>query len=413
VKDDGASENYVDRKFINELQLQGASLCAKKRRWTIVETANINAEDGIENQERVKLKLRLGASYVYEVDFIIDHLKGFDIVLRKRWMRDINWHYQIDHHCNEMSIADNIWEEREDGQVYFLPGLCPLDIDDGTVEQAKFMGIHIIQKAALKNISTCLLERAFWIKVHHHGDGDKRPTDEPPGEFEDMLTDFHSPFSRPTYANSLNGREADFEIEMDPNAKIPCHSPYRISWHEEEELRRQIDKAICCGCIQPSRRNVSLQVVFVPEPDGTLPMCIDYGIVNDINFKHCYSLPPIEDLLNTMHSTGWFTKLDLAAGYHQIRIATADKQKMAFTTNLGWYEWWVLPFDLANPRREFMHTMNSILEPMKHKFTVIYCDDIIIHSCTLAELIIPVREVLTLLPEDGLKAKLLKCAWPC
>jgi len=68
------------------------------------------------------------------------------------------------------------------------------------VEQAKFMGIHIIWKAELKNISTHLLKRAFLIKVHRHGDGDTLPT-ESLGQFQHMLTEFQGLFGEPTYAN--------------------------------------------------------------------------------------------------------------------------------------------------------------------------------------------------------------------
>jgi hypothetical protein len=287
-----------------------------------------------------------------------------------------------------------------------------LDIDEGIVEQVKFIGIHIIQKAELKNVSTRLLKRAFLIKVHHHCDGDTLPT-EPPGEFQAMLTEFQGLFGEPTYANSQKGRQTDFEIKTDPNGKILFHSPYRISPCEEEELRRQIDKAIRCGWIQPARSNFGSPVLFVPKPDGTLRMCIDYHAVNAITVKDRYPLPHIEDLLNSMHSSCWFTKLDLAAGYHQIRIATADMQKTAFTTKFGLYEWRVLPFGLANAPTQFMHMMNGILEPMKRKFIVVYLDDIMIHSRTLAEHVVHVREVLTLLTEHGLKAKRAKCAWAC
>jgi hypothetical protein len=90
VKDDGALKHYVGRKFIEELNRQGAALQAKQAGWMIVETANIKAEDGLEKHERVKLKLRLGASYVYKAEFTIYDIKGFDIMLGKRWMRDIN-----------------------------------------------------------------------------------------------------------------------------------------------------------------------------------------------------------------------------------------------------------------------------------------------------------------------------------
>jgi len=76
-----------------------------------------------------------------------------------------------------MWIANNLWEEREDGQVQYLPGLCPLDVEEGIVEQAKFMGINIKRKAELKNVSARMLKRAFLIKVHHRADGGTLQTD--------------------------------------------------------------------------------------------------------------------------------------------------------------------------------------------------------------------------------------------
>jgi len=124
-----------------------------------------------------------------------------------------------------MWIADNLWEERENGRVHYLSGLCPLDVNEGIVEQAKFMVIHIIRKAELKNVSTRLLKWAFLIKAHDQGGGNTLLTDGPPGEFQDMLTEFKGLFSKPTYSNSQKGRQTDFEIKMDPDGKIPFHSP--------------------------------------------------------------------------------------------------------------------------------------------------------------------------------------------
>jgi len=253
-------------------------------------------------------------------------------------MRDINRRYQIDHDSNEMWIAENLWEEREDGRVQYRHGLCPLDVDEGIVEQAKFMSIHIILKAQLHNESACRLKQTFLIKQHHRSDGDTLPTDEPPGEFQDMLTKFKCLFGEPTYANWKKGRQANFEIKTDLNGKIPFRSPYCISPHEEEVLRRETDKAIRWGWLQSSRGNFGSPVFFVPKPDSMLRMCIDYRAVNPITIKNRYPLPHIEDVLNSMHSSCWFPKLDLAAAYHQICIATSDRQKTAFTTKFGLYE---------------------------------------------------------------------------
>jgi hypothetical protein len=80
-----------------------------------------------------------------------------------------------------MCITNNIWEEQEDGRVHYEAGLRPLDVDEGIVEQAKFMGIYILRTAELKNVSIHVLKYAFMIKVHHRGDGDTLPTIRPPG----------------------------------------------------------------------------------------------------------------------------------------------------------------------------------------------------------------------------------------
>jgi len=238
-----------------------------------------------------------------------------------------------------MWIADNLWEEREDGQVHYLPGLRPLDVHKEIVEQATFMGIHIIRKAELKNVSACLLKWAFLIKIHHCGDGSTLQTDKPPGEFQEMLTEFQGLFGEPTFANSQNGRQGDFEIKTNPIGKIPFHSPYRVFPREEAELRRQLDQAIRCGRFQHSQSNFGSLVLLMPKTVSTLRMCIDYRAVNAITIKDRYPLPHIEDLLNSMHGSCWFTTLDLVAGYYQIRIATADRQKTAFTTKFSVYEW--------------------------------------------------------------------------
>jgi hypothetical protein len=99
VKDDGASKNYVSRSYVEDLQKAGANLKIEDDGWMVVETANANVEDVIERRQRVSLSVHIG-SYVYKARFTIYDVKGFVIVqvLGKRWMRDINERYHIDHY---------------------------------------------------------------------------------------------------------------------------------------------------------------------------------------------------------------------------------------------------------------------------------------------------------------------------
>jgi len=70
--------------------LHYTDVSAKDAGWMIVETANVNGEDGIEKRQQVELELKLGASCVYDAKFVVYDLNGFDIVLGTKWMRDIN-----------------------------------------------------------------------------------------------------------------------------------------------------------------------------------------------------------------------------------------------------------------------------------------------------------------------------------
>lgn len=102
-----------------------------------------------------------------------------------------------------------------------MPGLHPRDVHNGIVEQAKFMGIDIIQKVELKNLFAWLLTCAFLIEVHHVSDGDLLPTEELPGDLQEMFTEFQGLLGELTYANLQTGRQADFENKTDPNRTIP------------------------------------------------------------------------------------------------------------------------------------------------------------------------------------------------
>jgi len=176
------------------------------------------------------------------------------------------------------------------------------------------------------------------------------------------------------YGNLRRRIQGDFKIETHPYGKIAFYSPYHISLREEEELRWQIGRTIPCGWIQHSQSNFGSPVIFVPNPNGTLRMWTDYSAVNAITMKDRYPFPHIEVLRNSIHRSCWFTKLDLAAGHHQIRIATGDRQKTAFTTKFGLYWWRDLPFGLTNGTSQLMRMIFCIFEPMKRKIMSIYHD---------------------------------------
>ena len=139
MKDDSASENNVGWMIIDDPKCQGAALSTKDAGWLIVEMANVNTEDGMEQCQWVKLKIRLGVSYVYEAEFAVSDINDFDISLGKRWIHDIKHQYYVDHDTNKIWIANILWEVRENRWVHNLPGKGPLDIDEEIAEQPTVM----------------------------------------------------------------------------------------------------------------------------------------------------------------------------------------------------------------------------------------------------------------------------------
>ena len=127
----------------------------------------------------------------------------------------------------------------------------------------------------------------------------------------------------------------------------------------------------------------------------------------------CFPLPRIDDMLDQLGNMKYFSTLDLASGYWQVKMNDMSKEKTAFVTQHGLFEFRVMPFGLMNAPAVFqrlMHQVISTLNPMKGpSFVSVYIDDLLVYSRTLEDHLRHLGMVMDRLREVNLKLQPAKC----
>jgi hypothetical protein len=166
-------------------------------------------------------------------------------------------------------------------------------------------------------------------------------------------------------------------------------------------LEKQVTKFWKDGILEVSQSPYGAPVLFVPKPNGQdLRLCVDYRALNSITVKNRCTIPRIDDLLDAVAGSAYFTLLDLTSRYHQILISEEDRPKTAFRTPFGHSKFKVLIESLTNAPATFQTVMNSILHPYIRKFVVVYINDILIFSKTEVEHQAHVRLVFEVLKRE-------------
>ena len=184
---------------------------------------------------------------------------------------------------------------------------------------------------------------------------------------------------------------------------------FRYSPMERKEIEEQVEYLLKRGLITESSSPFGAPVLFVPKPNSTLRMCINYRGLNKLTKKNSYPMPRVDDLLDQLRRARLFSAIDLMQGYYQIRIKPKDCEKTAFRTPQRLYEFKVLPFGLANAPAVFQTLMNKIFSKQIGKSVLVYLDDILVYSKTLEDHLKHLREVFETLRTQKFFYRLHKC----
>jgi hypothetical protein len=223
-------------------------------------------------------------------------------------------------------------------------------------------------------------------------------------EFADIIVD-ELPHSLPPM------RSVSHHIDLIPRANFTNKVTYRLTPQENEEVKKQVQELLDKGLVKESLILCVVPTVLSLKKDGGWRMCTNSRAINKITIRYRFPLPRMDDLMDFLSGAKYFSKIDLKSGYHQIRMREDDEWKTTFKTNEGLYEWLVMPFGLTNALSAFMRLMNEVLREFIGKFIIVYLDDIMIYSKSVAEHLKHLATVMQKLQQEKLLINMKKSSF--
>lgn len=243
--------------------------------------------------------------------------------------------------------------------------------------------------------------REIWKKNCDHLDSEQQE------QLWQLLLEFQGSFAM---SEEEVGRTplVQHEIDTGDARPIKCR-PRRLPLARQQVCDSAVENMLQADIIEPSDSPWAAAVVMVPKKNGDWRLCSDYRPVNGVTKKDSYPLPRIDESLDLVSGSTWFSSLDLRSGYYQVPLSPEARPKTAFCTGRGLWQFKVLSFGLCNAPATFARLMDKVLADIPRQQCLVYLDDILVHGSSFEAALGSLRQVLERIRAAGLKLHPEKC----
>ena len=405
--DSGASGmGFVDPTFVDRC---GIAVQPSQRRIELADGSIVRADGEVTLE--YALAARKGPPLQMKSTFVITKLKAYELILGIGWLKQ--------HHAN-VAYHERSLKLKIDGKGDWQ-SVCAserVDPESGEPALAPLQMTAITERTLARMSRRGDIAQLHAVFIRPQKDAGQSPTvtvKSIPGSDNPRIKALLDEFAASVFPDEPPPgvppkRGVEHAIELKPGSRPPPVRPLRHgSTRDALILQKYIEDGLRSGQLQSSTSPYGSMALVVLKKDGTPRVVIDYRAINEITIKNKYPLPLMDELFDRVVNAKWFTKIDLRSGFHQIAIRPEDREKTAFRTRYGSFEYTVLPMGLCNAPGTFMQLMNETFADMLDKSVLCFLDDILIYSRTEEEHLQHVRAVLRRLKERKLYGKLSKC----
>ncbi|KAE8187021.1 hypothetical protein CF335_g7288 [Tilletia laevis] len=233
-------------------------------------------------------------------------------------------------------------------------------------------------------------------------------TGEPHAEIVAVLRRHRAAFALDGRPGRVVGHEMPIDLRVD--AALHPEAPRRASPEKCRAMDSAIDQLLSWDVIEPSSSPVSFPVLMIRQYDKWR-FCIDYRQVNAQTIPDSYPLPTTDSVFNSLTGKRIFSSLDALRGYHQLGVREQDRWKTAFTCHRGLFQYKTIPFGLRNAPAVFQRLMDALLGELRWRDAVVYIDDVVVATHTMAEHVVALETLLARMASAGLRFSPAKCTF--